>query len=289
MDSALEKLKKHPIVTHTQDILDLCQPLHQFNISTFTHVRVNDDQSFSCMSTNPTFTENYLKKKHYNADVHAEKNHCHLPDCLMWDNIDARGQTAQMLQDAADFQYKHIFTIIKKQESQVNYYHFGTHLNNQAINQMYINQFDLLEQFIKYFNSSVQNTPSLAAAYGIAIQLDEPKRVFTENDRLLLQALLTQRSRFLNDLVIKTIHTEKNIHTDTSQLLQLTPRELNCIPLLLEGYTAKEIAAQHRLSYRTVEGYIEILKKKLHARNKAELISKLWSFYQALLGANTLD
>lgn len=289
MDSALKKLKKHPIVTHTQDIVDLCQPLQQLQISTFSHVRLNHNQSFSCIATSPAFTENYLKKKYYNADVHAEKNHCHLADCLMWDNIDARGQTAQMLQDAADFQYNHIFTIIKKQESHVDYYHFGTHLHNPAINQMYVNQFDLLEQFIDYFNSSVQKTPNLAAAYDITIELDQPKSVFTKNDRLLFQRLLTQRSHFLNDMMVKTINTSRATHPNPLQLPPLTQRELNYIPMLLEGYTAKEIAKRQGLSYRTVEGAISILKQKLQARNKAELISKLWSFYQSLLGGKIMS
>lgn len=83
---------------HTQAINDICNPLLSLNISTFSHVRMMNDSSFSCIVTNPAFAKNYVEKKHYHADVHADKNHCHLLNCLMWDNIEAKGATANMLQ-----------------------------------------------------------------------------------------------------------------------------------------------------------------------------------------------
>jgi len=43
----------------------------------------------------------------------------------MWDNIEAKGPVADMLQDAADFQYNHIFTIIKQAGSRTDLYHLG--------------------------------------------------------------------------------------------------------------------------------------------------------------------
>jgi LuxR family quorum-sensing system transcriptional regulator SolR len=57
--------------------------------------------------------------------------------------------------------------------------------------------------------------------------------------------------------------------------MTLTPRQRDCAKLIISGFTAKEIAAQLNLSFRTVEGYIEILKRKYHARNKAALVATL--------------
>ena len=45
--------------------------------------------------------------------------------------------------------------------------------------------------------------------------------------------------------------------------------------MIIGGQTSKEIATTLGLSCRTIEGYIDTLKRKLLARNKAELISKL--------------
>ena len=283
MGSALDKLKNHPIMLHNQAIKDICNPLNALNITTFSHVRVNNEQFFSCLVTDPAFAENYMKKQHYNADVHADKNHCHLLNCLMWDNIEAKGSTAQMLQDAADFQFNSIFTIIQKQENQVDYYHFGTHLKNRAMNQLYVNQFDLLEKFIQHFNESVKRVPQIAAAYDIAIELQQKPFIFTEQDRVLFETLIAQREKFLNRLSVHELSMRIKAHPDSYKLPYFTPGELKTIPMLLEGYTAKEIAKIQGVSYRTVEEYVSLLKKKLQARNKSDLITKLWLFYQSLL------
>ena len=131
------KLKHHPTFANTQDIIDICNPLEVLGISTFSHVKVLNDSSMTGIVTNPDFFENYLKKHHYNIDIHADPKHCHLLNCLMWDNIDAKGQVSEMLQDAAAFNYNSIFSIIKQSEDQTDIYHFGTHLKNKTINQMY--------------------------------------------------------------------------------------------------------------------------------------------------------
>jgi len=282
MDLVLDKLENHPMMLHSQAIKDICSPLNALNITTFSHVRVTNDQSFSCLVTDPDFAENYMKKKHYNADVHADKKHCHLLNCLMWDNIEAKGATAQMLQDAADFQFNSIFTVIQKQDNQVDYYHFGTHLKNRSMNQLYVNQFDLLEKFIQHFNVLVKRAPQIAVAYDIAIELEKKPFIFTEQDRILFQSLIDQRVKFLNGLSVHEHNMQIAAYPQSRQLPYFTPGELKTIPMLLEGFTAKEMAKIRGISYRTIEEYVSTLKKKLQARNKADLITKLWFFYQSL-------
>lgn len=53
----------------------------------------------------------------------------------------------------------------------------------------------------------------------------------------------------------------------------LSPRERNCLDLLLKGKTAKETAATLSLSTRTVESYFENIKQKLKCSNKGQLFS----------------
>jgi DNA-binding CsgD family transcriptional regulator len=55
----------------------------------------------------------------------------------------------------------------------------------------------------------------------------------------------------------------------------LSKRQLQCAKFLLEGKTAKEIAALSGLSNRTVEHYLDNLKNKLRCNNKVELVLKL--------------
>lgn len=52
----------------------------------------------------------------------------------------------------------------------------------------------------------------------------------------------------------------------------LTPREIDILKCLLQGFSAKETGLELKISYRTVESYIISLKLKLHCHRKSELI-----------------
>lgn len=59
--------------------------------------------------------------------------------------------------------------------------------------------------------------------------------------------------------------------------IKLSKREEDCLYYLLQGKTAKETARFLNLSHRTVEAYIDNIRKKTFTRNKVELVSKLQS------------
>lgn len=59
------------------------------------------------------------------------------------------------------------------------------------------------------------------------------------------------------------------------QSIDFTPRELDCIVLLMQGYTFKMIANKLGISPRTVETYIENIKQKTGCFSKSELIKFL--------------
>lgn len=54
----------------------------------------------------------------------------------------------------------------------------------------------------------------------------------------------------------------------------LPKRQLEVIQLLCEGLSAKQIAFKMKISVRTVEYYIEIIKSKMGCQNKTELIKQ---------------
>lgn len=61
----------------------------------------------------------------------------------------------------------------------------------------------------------------------------------------------------------------------------LTPREIDVLRLIAQGYTNREAAEQLTLSVRTVEGYRANLADKLGMRSRAELVS--YAFERRLL------
>ena len=60
-----------------------------------------------------------------------------------------------------------------------------------------------------------------------------------------------------------------------SQRVKLSARQLEVIHEFLKGLTVKAIAQKLKLSPRTVESYLNILKNKFSCANKTELIIKL--------------
>lgn len=247
-------LLSHPSIVYEQDMKDLCAPLALFNISSFANARVNLKGEFSTICNHPTFLTHYLEQGYHRADVSAKDEPIEVGDYLMWDMLDCRGKTANMLSDAALFNYRHIFTIVKKHTEYIDYYHFGTHLNLPSINQWYLNNLDKLQLFIDYFNNQLSQSKTLAIGHQITFPVLSPECQISG---------IENRS-----------HEEQLFLKQISPASALSIRQHQCIELLTQGYSAKQIATQLNISHRTVEDHLNVLKHKLKAKNKSELIFK---------------
>lgn len=253
------QLEHYSIEANAQELLELCRPLTELNISTFSHIRSFHNNQFNVLCNNSKFLANYFKKEYYNADpcVQIKAESSPIGQFLVWDVIKTHGQTAAMLQDSADFDFKHVFTIIKNKPDCTEFYHFGTHLTTPAINQLYINNIDLLDQFIHYFKRAVSQSKVLSKSY---LQGFSPNK--SSDSSLLLNQLDSKKQAAF----LKAISTPENT---------LTKREVEYAQLIIKGMTAKEIALQLKQSPRTIEHRIDGLKVKLQARNKIDLSIKL--------------
>lgn len=74
----------------------------------------------------------------------------------------------------------------------------------------------------------------------------------------------------------------------------LTKREIDCLFLLLEGMSYKQIASSLALSTRTIESYIENIKNKLECDNKQDLLkkakeSKIKTEINEMIGFSSVD
>jgi len=71
--------------------------------------------------------------------------------------------------------------------------------------------------------------------------------------------------------------------TVSSPIEHLTDRELEVFRLIGEGRSTRQIAAELRLSVRTVEAYREYIKNKLNLKNATELVQHAfhWVHYEA--------
>lgn len=74
----------------------------------------------------------------------------------------------------------------------------------------------------------------------------------------------------------------KPLHQDDINInnVKLTRREMQCLQLTVKGYTAKKVARQLGISFRTVEEYLNNIRAKAGAHSKSDLIEMtMESFY----------
>lgn len=56
----------------------------------------------------------------------------------------------------------------------------------------------------------------------------------------------------------------------------ITPREAETVKMFLKGHTMRTAAMEMQLSPRTIEDYLENMKRRLHCHSKAALLNTLY-------------
>lgn len=259
-----KKISQHPTFTNTEDLLTLCKPLNKLNISYFCHVRIDDNDNFSGIGTDAKFAEHYLKNKYYNADIHLSKSN-RFGKYVIWDAVHRTGLSEKMDLEAAQFGIRHTFTIIEKNSHYNDYFHFATDQADNAINQIYINNLDLLHCFIQYFKESVDQSKVLSRAFNIKFRVHPDAPGYTIKSGNDFEKM---RFDFIGQI-------NKNKSSELLTLpTDLSIQQINCLNLLMQGNSAKQIANQLHLSQRTVENYLQHIRKKMSCKSSLELIHK---------------
>ncbi len=276
-------INKHPVLLHASDIEDICRPLSKLNISYFAHVNIDKAGQFSAVSNHPEFHKHYLQQGYHHADIHLA-NSVLTAKYIIWDSLVCSGESEQMNQDAEALNIRHTFTIIDKNATGDNFYHFSTHIKEHSFNQTYLSNIDLLEMFVSYFHACMNHSKKLLKAYEFKYSLDKSDAECNINTGSFSLCLGDTRAEFMRELSMpragsktEAKRLQKNnallIHKDTNQAVALYRQQLKCMVLLMEGHTAREIADKINLSCRTVNHYLENLRNKLGCRTSKELIS----------------
>lgn len=274
-----DKITKHPSIRLSQDMNDICSPLKQLNITYFAHACVDNEGNFSAIGNNPKFAEIYLENKYYNADIHLAKSN-KFGNFVMWDAIELSGKSHKMHTDANSCGVKHTFTIIEKDQHGSHFFHFANDSDSKVINQGYLANLDLLKQFISHFKQSMNQSKELSEAYNLKYQIEENASGYTIQSDDHIANLQMQRTEFVqsmanNSKLVLPEGTESYIlfHKDTSKPVVLAKQQMRCYQLLIEGDSAKEIAAKLDLSIRTVNHYLGHIRKILGCRSSKEMIA----------------
>lgn len=128
------------------------------------------------------------------------------------------------------------------------------------MSEFYLSNTNLLLRFCNYFHEQASDLLKLADKNENLIFL--PKTFLQKMDSHNLSI----------DDFIKETQVKKHMIDTPRGLVSISKREMQCIQLLNQGSSAREVAEKLFLSKRTIETHINNIKNKLNITGKSDLI-----------------
>ncbi len=255
------KNKTKPFFQYTQEVSQITKPLAEcVGLQHFSFKRTFKDKGKIYLFNHPSFYEHWFDNEYYQVSNKEEDISQYQDSVELWVSLPDPHRLYEMARQVFDIGNGLIIT--RKNENYCDFFFFATDAKNTGMNNFYLTHLDILQKFVDYFYEDTQSI----------IQRITP-------ERLLLPSLgnvseYGGTDDFRSDVASLLPFIESNT-TRTFGYDKLTSREIEYLPFLTKGYSNKFIAAQLKLSERTVDDYIANIKYKFNCRTKQELIAKL--------------
>ncbi len=259
-------LKTHPSLIFAGDMRTVCLPLFNLGIDYFSHARITDQNKVFGNSSNPDFFQHYIALKYHQTDLHTAQ--FELPQrYIYWGHVERRGKAEESFLLAKSFGITATFSIVEYHSAETNFYHFATNAEKNATQDFYLKYIELLEQFVTYFKHHLLINDRLNRAYQMPLSTKSVKGS---------EIIKPEYGDLLSPEHIKSFQKSiQRINQPVKTQVKFSRREFQCALYMLEGFTSIEIGARLNISPRTVEVYLERLKKRFASKNKVQLARHL--------------
>ncbi len=252
-----------------EPLLGICLPLfRKFSISVFEYSHIFNDGTLIYISTCPEWHKMYLK---CHARTSFITNHIRFvfrnkKSYHVWDSNYPALKDKDLeffIQSRKQHAICHDFTIYKHHPTSLESWSFAATEQDELRINFYLNNLDILNGFILYFNE--QACKIINKAKKLQISDQDP---FFSNQDSEPSIEEEQKLQFMEEVRIKEypLLTPKGI-------IYLSRREIQCLSYKSKGKTAKEIAKKltkkntdNNVNHRTVEVYFRNITQK--ARNQ---------------------
>lgn len=261
--------KQHIALKSAHDIDLICTPLKKFGITHFVYTRSFIDGSHINLCNNPGWTDYFYNEgEYYKVGMFEGPSKLYQPGYFLWS---ALGPSSLFDNARERFGIDHGITIVKPNKQFCDFFYFGSTVGNEAINNFYLMNLDILERFILYFKDRAKDI--IAKALKNKISLCRHDQNLSQDLKKLYQHKTLPREE--KEKFILATEIKKYRFIEGALHANISPRELDCAVRLLKGKSATLIAEELALSARTVEVHLGNLKSKLNCVNKADLIEYL--------------
>lgn len=262
-----QRLFHDHIVKNAYPLQKICNPLKsRLGVPFFGYHHIGLDGQYVVLTDSPGWAENYLANKFYLDDPFLKHPSVYSSGLSLFSCFEKQSESKKMSEAWCEtVQTNDGIVLIEKTSTGVEFFIFGGPLRNEVFNKIILNHHALLFAFADYFRKESQGM--LARQYKEGYYLKFTSTCSSESRKVRFDPKVdnSQQREFLASLGLKTLDR---------QLDQLTPRERECLLLLLECKTIKEVAFCLKLSSRTVEYYLNNAKMKMDCSNKQELLSQ---------------
>lgn len=258
INQLLQDLSKH------SDAVKKCtRPLIHLGITCFYYVHIKNNGDYVLLTDCPHIDEYYFDKKLYIKDPYIRHPSNYQSGFFLFEQNQKEEFDQSLVYLVNNFQMTPLIGYCEKSKNAVEFYGFwGRSDPTNSFTQIY-NYSNLLKTFTNHFK--------------------EQCRSILQSDTV---PYLSLDNLIGNDFITSTIHKSKNdldviykylkeigLNDEIKKVNSLSPRERECVKLLLKGKSAKESGKILDLSFRTIEHYIESIKIKFKCRYKNEIFS----------------
>ena len=219
-------------------MVSLCEPLRSIGIDYLSYTRVYNNGDRIYLVSLPIIMEDFFSNKKYlycGNDKHPDSYDS--GQIILWSTLPNQA----VYQEAKLMGAGHgLYLFGEKTDDYCDSLGFATSEDDNGIVNNYFNNLETIINFLPNFHEKASK-------------------------------LLKQAER--HKLVLP--FNEGEIITASHSSFSLTARQQDCAYLLMQGMSAKAIAKELKLSYRTIECYLHNLKVRLGCKSKTELIIKL--------------
>lgn len=252
---------EHNFYKYADEVRDICQDLLAFTpVNLFCLGRAYDNGDYNAIMTDKMWTYNYLKNdfqqlgvEHYMAS--QEKN------CYLWNLTFMQGncpKTRALLKACEQFKHGSGLIIVEKHKDYKEVCFITTNYDPYKNDPYLSENIPYFKRFILYFKEQLYKNKKLHEAY-----LQIYKNTITE------KPVYFHTNAKINFPI-------KNYYLGGSfRDIAFSQREAECLKLLHQGKTAKEIARRLNLSPRTVETHLNKIKQKTECQTLHDLLKKL--------------
>jgi DNA-binding CsgD family transcriptional regulator len=260
-------LKNHISLTSAKDIQQICAPLFELlGITYFNFTRVYADGGRIRLCTDPLWVEYFYSSELYKTSVFERNPGLYIPGQFLWSQCDTNPSLEVLKQHLREgYNRANVLSIVKPQQTFMDVFNIAGQSQDTEINNKYLTYMSCIHKFLNYFLIKAAKFIALSEKARFFVPIEQEQFLSDDGSGLQKGSISHQ---FMEKLEFKQVF----ISNKKNNIL-LSPRETQSLILTLKGKSAKEIGRELNLSPRSVETYIENIKRKVDCPTRGSLFS----------------